>query len=193
MTMIVTIRPKRGRVVQGSIFPLSPVLNETLPSQGGLVMPADRTSTVYRHPNARQKDVSTHQNTTAQIQQAANSTTLVDTIPQNENTQHAVQEIGPHERGKFFPTKIIPVHKTQFGADGSKQSNTAFHKRPQEIIPRSMPVSAVRAARHNFYPSFVTNNNLWGDPNNSFLGGRHNSLGQGNGSGRWTVTKRSFA
>lgn len=190
MTMIVTIAPKRGRVIRGNVFPISPVLNDSIPSQGGLVMPPDRTSTVYQHPNARLRDTATQQNVTAQIQQAANSTTLVDTIPQNENEQHAVQEIGPHERGRFFPEKIVPVNKTQFGASGDKQSNTAFHKRPQEIMPRSKPISAMRAGRHNFFPSFPTNNNLWADANNSFLSNRANPLGNGYGAGRWAMTKR---
>lgn len=198
--MIVSIKPKAGRLATGAYrarspigghpFPASPVTDDTLQVQGGLVMPSDRTATVYKNPNSNFKDTATHQNTTAVMQVAANPTHLTETLV-NDGDQHSVPEIMPHERGKFFPNKVTPVNKTQFGADGKKDANTAFHPKKTDVVERSQPVSAMAIAENEFLPSFPSNNNLWVDPNNSFLRNRANPLGNGSGSGRWETTKRS--
>jgi hypothetical protein len=197
--MVVSVKPKAGRLasgayissrkIVGSPFPETPITDDSLPVQGGIVMPSDRTTTVYRNPNYHLRDTATQMRTTPLVQQGGDSTTLVTSLP-IKGQSHEVMEIAPHEKGKFFPTKVTPINKTQFGASGDKTSNTAFHPHPSEIIPRTLPVSSMRA-RKQFYPSFVTNNNLWADANNSFLNNRANPLGNGFGSGRWDTTKRS--
>ena len=190
MINAVNVAPKKARVLTNrKVFPVTPRTADNLTVQGGLFMPEDRTMTVYRHPNWAQKDTATQQPVTALQQQGGNSTQLVATIPDDAFGTHSVPEIQPHEKGTFFSRKVVPVQKTQFGASGDKSSDTAFHPRKKDVQSPPIVASAMMTATKKFLPSFPSNNNLWSDPNNSFLGGRHNTAGQGSGVGRWKTTK----
>lgn len=197
--MVTSVPPKAGRLATGSYGP-SPIIGNVfkrvtsadsgLPVIGGVSMPNDRTTTVYRHPNARLRNTATQVNYVAKTNGVATLPGQVENSLQPDGKTFQVREIGPHEHGKFWRTTQTPVIKTQFGASGRKSSDTAFHPKAKIIIDHNQPVSQIAGERVNV-PSFTTNNNLWADPNNSFLNRRTNTNGQGQGTGRWNTTKRS--
>ena len=123
--------------------------------------------------------------------------------------------VQPHERNQLHHKKQRTVHHTAFGASNILPSDTAFQRRPATELPRNprrpqqfvlreqfdtktgLPNSGGTPFTHKsadtFTPSFVSHNQLWTDPNNSFYGGASNALGQGTGKGRWAVVKHGAA
>jgi hypothetical protein len=101
--------------------------------------------------------------------------------------------IQPHERNTLPHRKIFGVYHTVSGASRAMPSDTAFHRNPPKENPK--PVAqpqtyTLRLARA--IPSFVSRNNLWVDPNNSFLHGHTNVSGD-RGRGRWSTVKKGAA
>lgn len=180
------IPPKAGRLATGA-FGTFPIDGDCFPTQsqpslqpanvGGLVMPNDRTLTIYGHPFSTQRNV-TRQRDLAAITSFENVVLL--------SPEH-VPLIQPHERGRFFMSKPTPIDKTQFGATGEKSSDTSFHPQKKVVNPPSQPRSA-KAGERTAASSFPTNGNNWYDPNNSFVGGIVTPAGHG--VGRWGITKK---
>jgi hypothetical protein len=204
MTMVVSVKPKAGRLATGSYQPISPIHSSNpedgvflsqpptgvnLPLTGGLPMPDDRTQTLYQHPNARLFNTATQVVFRPTTTQAASQNTALVTTFQSSDRTSQVRSIAPYEKGKFFKHTITPLIKTQFGADGAKDSNTAFHPHQKKTIPRSRPSNPVSGER-TATNSFFTRGNIWTDPNNSFMAGKLNATGQGHGSGRWNTIKK---
>jgi hypothetical protein len=100
--------------------------------------------------------------------------------------------IQPQERN-FLRRKITPIYKMQSGAGRTVMSDTAFHRKPPKVAPRTPPPPQQYVLRDAArIPSFVSRNNQWSDPNNSFQGGKRNIHGE-IGRGRWRVIKRGAA
>lgn len=107
-----------------------------------------------------------------------------------------VPEIQPHEHGSFFTSKQFPVVRTVGGASKSMKSDTPFHplKHGDPNKPKKLPRPTPTSINNNEkvkHVSFPSNNNLWSDPNNSYLKGQVNPTTGKVGVGRWQITKRS--
>jgi hypothetical protein len=102
--------------------------------------------------------------------------------------------IQPHERHGFKRT-IRPPYRMASGASRTMPADTAFKRVPPKQIARPAPkaqqfvLPAVRARR---LASFSSRNNVWQDPNQSFLQGKPNLNGDV-GRGRWATVKRGAA
>lgn len=157
---------------------------------GGLIdkrQQADPASTVFAHPfdNGGYRSIAT-------IPPRVATTT---NNGQQFKTLGGVPEIMPHERGRFFMAKPVPVVKTQFGAAKSgAKSDTAFHPQLRRVVPPTAVKSSYDATKLVAKvkpPSFESNGNLWGHANNSYIAGQPNSLDGRVGQGRWSTVKRS--
>ena len=103
--------------------------------------------------------------------------------------------VQPHERNVLLHNKARKTHHAAFGASHVLPSDTAFRR----IHPKEKPRAPVRPQTYTLkvmrnpstrVPSFTSRNNLWVDPNNSFLQGVHNPIAGGTGAGRWQTVKR---
>jgi hypothetical protein len=102
--------------------------------------------------------------------------------------------IQPHERNALPFRKVFGPHHTVSGASRVMPSDTPFHPLPpvQRPKPQIRPQVNVLRVPRSQQRSFVSRNNLWVDPNNSFIGGRPNVHGE-IGAGRWQMVKRGAA
>jgi hypothetical protein len=121
--------------------------------------------------------------------------------------------IQPNEKHKLHHKKVSKVHHTAFGASRVLQSDTAF----QRVHPKEKPRTPIHVQQNvlrsqfdqsgmpktegpkfshnsagNFVPSFVSRQQVWYDPNNSFQAGHMNLSGRV-GAGRWQTVKRGAA
>jgi len=181
------LQPKAGRLGTGAYGvaikgdPFAPTPSPSPPTgtqQGGLYMPEDRTSTVYQHPLQGRRNVSKSNIPPARPTFYASLTT----VSKNPSIQ-------PHEKGKFFNLHTPSLGRTKFGAAGTEVSDTAFHRNPKPAIPNPAPRSALDST-HVYAVSFHSENNLWFDPNNSFLGSVPSPTSGRTGTGRWNITKK---
>lgn len=123
--------------------------------------------------------------------------------------------VQPHERNMLHAKKARTTHHASSGGGNSVlPTDTAFQRRPPQQIPRNprvpqqqvlrvqfeangLPKSSGPAFSHEssgtFVPSFTSRNQLWTDPNQSFLKGQHNPIANATGAGRWQVVKRGAA
>lgn len=183
------IAPRAGRLGSGAYFDgATPIEGDPFGDEhrdyspfeveGGLKMPDNRTLTLYAHPQQGRRNV------TKQEVFAPATIFYTEQVSVGE-----APNIQPHEKGTFFALKHASLGATKFGAAGSETSDTAFHRNPRRELPRPVPRSAIDTA-HVFAVSFHSQNNLWGDKNNSFLGGvRSPSTGR-IGVGRWNIEKK---
>jgi hypothetical protein len=104
-----------------------------------------------------------------------------------------VPVVQPHERNTLPYRKVFGAHRTASGASRVMPSDTPFHPVPpvQRPKPSVHPQTFVLRVPRKEQASFVSRNNLWVDPNNSFLHG--NSTPAGRGVGRWQTVKRGAA
>lgn len=103
--------------------------------------------------------------------------------------------IQPQERNRLHSRKVFGNYRSASGVNNSLPSDTAFHRVPSKQAP--MPVTSAQAytlaiVRAGRAPSFTSKNNLWSDPNNSFLAGKTNINGE-TGRGRWSTVKKGAA
>jgi len=109
----------------------------------------------------------------------------------------------PHERPVIGANNTQNMSKRALyrtsagGASKTMVSDTPFHRPIVKVKAKPQP-SGVKEAVHiskSSMPSFRTNGNLWYDPNNSFVKGRQQAGGTGNGPGvgRWQTVKRGAA
>ena len=110
---------------------------------------------------------------------------------------HGTPVIQPQDRHRLHSKKPFDRHfKTVSGASRTLPSDTAFHRVPPQHLPpaprppQNYTLNLVRSKAVG--PSFVTMNNLWMDPNQSFTNGKINLSGD-KGRGRWNTIKRGAA
>lgn len=105
----------------------------------------------------------------------------------------SVPVIQPHERNSLPYRKVFGAHRTASGVSRVMPSDTAFHPAPvaQRPKPDVHPQTFTLRVPRKKQASFMSRNNLWVDPNNSFQGG-HLTLA-GRGKGRWQTVKRGAA
>lgn len=112
-----------------------------------------------------------------------------------ENPRSANPVIQPHERNTLHSRKVFGAHRMAMGAGRVMPVDTAFKRVPPAQLPQPPATpqnntTAIVRAQHP--PSFMTRNNLWFDPNNSFLQGKTNVHGDV-GRARWNTIKRGAA
>lgn len=137
------------------------------------------------HPNAGFKQIS-QQNHVPAMQQDGFTKELVSPRAVNPVIQ-------PHERNSLPYRKVYGPHHTVSGVSRDMPSDTAFHPVPpvQRPKPNVHPQTFVLRLPRKQVASFVSKNNLWVDPNNSFLRGQTTPAGRG--VGRWQTVKRGAA
>lgn len=116
-------------------------------------------------------------------------------------------------------SKKPKTYRTVFGASATMATDTAFNHNPTanykhtkkpspgvaiEAVKKSALVRSMATMTHNPspggglksgtkripVPSFHSKNNLWSDPNNSFLAGQTNIASGQVGTGRWGIVKQ---
>lgn len=191
--MVTSVPPKAGRLATGSYVANSPIKGDPFgftPDhvkqghvQGGLAMPGDRKTTIYTSPLVTYHDTATQ----AEIKPRASIGNAKMVSPFGH-----VPEIQPHERNILGMGRvIIPESKTQFG---ESTSDTAFHPQAKLVHTRVMPQSARDTSKNFDLTSFVSRNNNWSDPNNSFVRGTTTPANPGShGAGRWSFAKKGAA
>lgn len=104
--------------------------------------------------------------------------------------------VQPHERNHLPTRKIFGHFRTASGASRTLPSDTAFNRVPpaqRPMAPRpaqNFTLNLVRAKKVG--PSFMSRNNMWQDPHQSFNAGKANINGEV-GRGRWATVKRGAA
>lgn len=152
------------------------------------------TGQTATHPNAGFQNVS-QQNRVAPMQLDGYNGRFQSPFLSNRDpalVQNTV--IQPHERNRLPYKKVFGPHHTVSGASRVMPSDTAFHPVPPVQAPRNtikVQTQVLRVPRSQ-QRSFISRNNLWVDPNNSFIGGRTNIHGE-TGAGRWQTVKRGAA
>lgn len=180
---------KSGRLATGAYGESSPIRGEAFPTStqphltpatvGGISMPDDRKTTVYGNPLATLRNISRQRDVKALT--SYNNVYLMSPA--------SVPLIQPQERGTFFFHKPTPIDKTQFGASGEKSSDTSFHPTKKFVVLPPTPRSA-REGEKTSAASFLSLNNNWYDPNNSFVNGKDAPASGATGGGRWNTVKR---
>src|SRR5215472_4099511 len=109
----------------------------------------------------------------------------------------------PHSRNRLLNNKAIRAHHTASGASRFMPVDTAFARvhPPQKPRPANPPQTNVLRTqfendglpRPGHVSSFVSRQQLWYDPNNSFQKGIVNPIAGGVGKGRWHTVKRGAA
>jgi hypothetical protein len=178
------IKPKVGRLASGAYSEESPIKGSPFPTEstgdfsgaveGGILMNRDRTKTNFRHPFANQFPVAKSQD--------ISPVTNAGFRPSSEPL------IQPHERN-VHKSERLASFVTRSGAAGDKQADTPFNPNPKRVIPETLPKPATIGEKTNA-ASFGSFNNLWNDPNNSFLLGQVNVSTGRIGKGRWLVEKK---
>jgi hypothetical protein len=205
-TVVSAVVPGFDLAVIGSdVFagrPNTAPLDQTQPASSAPNLPWRKNTLVtapsespQSNPNVNQYDLSTQTPAPALTPVAGSQNTQFAVATTAQATRaHGTNDvqIQPNEKGKFWKTKIPSVSKMQFGAGGDKASNTPFHPRKQKVAPRVQPHSSQDGERTDA-PSFVSDNNNWYDPNNSFIAGQTNTVGGVTGTGRWHTVKRGAA
>jgi hypothetical protein len=204
--------PKRGRLGSGAFFPDGvPIRGNVFGPNADQVVtptpPADRvfgtpsnagngtqfgqsrvdTGVGLDHPNAGFLSLA-KQNRVPAMTQASAATT-------QESPFGHVPVVQPSERNRLHQKKVTPVYKTQSGATRTHLSDSAFHRNPPKqkpFAPVKPQTNTTRVMQRVPVASFRSQNNLWADPNNSFLQGKANIDGAV-GRGRWSTVKRGAA
>jgi len=137
------------------------------------------------HPNSGQLPISKMNYVPAMTIQGNNQ--------QFQTPYDANPVVQPHERNSFMH-KVRPLYYTASGVSRTMPADTAFKRNPPKKMPRPRvaPQQNVLRIPRAQQASFVSRNNLWVDPNNSFLQGRPNINGDV-GRGRWSTIKRGAA
>jgi hypothetical protein len=204
--------PKRGRLGSGAYYPRGvPIAGNIFgpnsdipkvptapasrpfgsPSNAGIGTRFDQNRVTLGqgqpHPNAGFNTIS-HQNRVPSFTIDGQGNVEVPTGP--------ARSAQPHERNVLPHRKVLGIYRTAFGASRSMPSDTAFHPLPAKERPKppaNPPIQILKVQRSGAkVSSFISRNNLWSDPNNSFLSGLPNINGD-KGRGRWSTIKRGAA
>jgi hypothetical protein len=144
------------------------------------------------NPNAGQNNV-TQQNKVPSFTYSATTTGM--NVPQSPFGAQNAPVIQPHERNSLPTRKVFGIHRTASGASRLLPSDTPFH--PIAVAQKAKPpirqqTNVLNVVRTSHPASFISRNNLWTDPNGSFMSGHTNVNGEV-GRGRWTTVKRGAA
>lgn len=170
---------------------------------GGATAPR-YTSTDGPHPNAHFFDV-------------ARQPKRAPTQPGSPTRVNVSQPAGVFKQQANPATTVMPFQRNGIGANQGKNlskravirasagganktlpSDTAFKRMPVKRAPSVTQVTGVPQApdtssHFRGKVSFVTRNNVWYDPNNSFTAGTASASSGRTGTGRWNIIKRGAA
>lgn len=172
------------------------------------------------HPNKAHYNLSTQVLAPAMVVSSSNEPNNLNPVapsrailamPHERNTNSAS---GTHKKPKVYRTAFgassTMKTDTAFQRDPGANYTHSKYTKPKgavEAVKKTAPVrtfarfanplpangglkSMVSRSHHTPPPSFVSRNNNWYDPNNSFVAGKHSPGGADVGTGRWSTIKR---
>lgn len=195
-------------------------LNFGNPSRAGIasVVGQDRSKTKAIMPIATQYNLATLPLAPAMVVSSTNDNNNQQPISPKAVTLSMPNERNTNTASGG--TKTPNTYRTVFGASSTMASDTAFNRKPNANYVRktkAKPGNTVEAVKKQAStrtfarmdkplpvagglgknalnrtppPSFMSRNNLWQDPNNSFMAGRTSPGGNDTGTGRWSTVKR---
>jgi hypothetical protein len=204
------VSPKRGRNGSGAYWPRGSPIRGNVFEPNSAVNPSATpvAPRLFGTPGNAGNNTQFGQNRVTTGEGAAHPNTGFKTISQQnhvramtingytgefETPRSANPVIQPHERNSLPYRKVFGTHRTASGASRLMPSDTPFHPLPplQRPKPPIKPQTYVLRVPRKEQVSFVSRNNLWVDPNNSFLHGQATLAGRG--VGRWQTVKRGAA
>jgi hypothetical protein len=205
--------PKKGRLGSGAYWPRGVPISTNVfgPNNAAPATPTPTAPRIFGTPSNAGNNTQFGQNRVTSGEGATHPNAGCQSIAQ-QNAVPAAQLDGttfqmlaptqknpviqPHERNKLPTKKIRGPHYTASGATGVMQSDTAFHPNPPAQAPRNdihPQTDVLKVSQAKRAPSFFSRNNLWVDPNNSYLGGIANPVNGQTGQGRWSTIKKGAA